>query len=322
MSISLRPIGGSWVLVILASIAVMSLTVWAYRQRLRGTTGGWRWVAFGLRIAAVILCLIAALRPSLMIDEKKKQQSAVIFLIDSSGSMTISDEVGGQSRWTVARKALDEARKAIEGKSKDLEIKTYRFDNDLHDYKADDSKEPAGRETAMGAVMIKAVKDAAGSRVASIVLLSDGANNGGISPLVAAQQLRAQQVPVVTVGVGTADAGKASKDLAARDLIAGPTVFVKNQPEIRGMVSVRGYANQAIDVELHVEGETNPVATRSIKVAEGVETISITGLKYLPQTPGEKRVTLRVKPMPGEQLATNNEVSTYLDVLKGGLKVL
>ena len=50
--------------------------------------------------------------------------------------------------------------------------------------------------------------------------------------------------------------------------------------------------------------------------------LSVSGLEYIPDTPGEKRLTLRVKPMPGEQVATNNEVSTYLDVLKGGLKVL
>ena len=93
----------------------------------------------------------------------------------------------------------------------------------------------------------------------------------------------------MTVGVGTADAGKASKDIAARDLLAGPTVFVKNQPEIRGTVSVRGYANQSIEVELNVEGESNPVATRTIKVPDGADVIPITGLKYLPQTPGEKR---------------------------------
>lgn len=322
MSISLRPIGGSWILMILASVAVLTLTIWAYRQRLRGTTGGWRFVAFGLRIAAVLLCLIASLRPSLMIDEKKKQQSSVIFLIDSSGSMNISDEVGGQKRWAVARKALDEGRKAIEGKSKQLDVKVFRFDNDLRDDKADDLKDPAGRETALGAMLLKAVKDSAGQRVASIVLLSDGASNGGIAPLVAAQQLRALQVPVLTVGVGSADAGKTSRDIAARDLIAGPTVFVKNQPEIRGTLSVRGFSNQPIEVELLVEGETNPVATRTIKVGDKVEIASITGLKYIPQTSGEKRVTLRVKPQPGELVTTNNEVSTYLDVLKGGLKVL
>ncbi len=322
MSISLNPIGGSFILVIVASIAVISLTIWAYRYRLRNTSGAWRYVAFALRIAAVLLCLAAAFRPSLMLDEKKKQQSSVIFLIDSSGSMSVSDEVNGQSRWAVARKALDAARLAIEGKSKDLDVKVYRFDSDLHDYKADDPSEPKGRETDLGSMLLKPVKDAQGGRIAAMVVLCDGASNGGISPMVAAQQLRASTIPVVTVGVGTADAGKASKDIAVRELIAGPTVFVKNQPEIRGTVSVRGYANQSIEVELYVEGEARPVATKTIKVPEGTDVIPINGLKYIPDTPGEKRVTLKVKPKSGELVATNNEVSTYLDVLKGGLKVL
>jgi len=321
MSLSFRPIG-PWPVVAIAALAVTILTIWAYRQKLRGTTGGWRWVALGLRLAAVLLCLLAALRPSLMIDEKKKQQSAVIFLIDSSGSMTVNDEVGSQTRWSVARKALDAARGAMEGKSKELEVRSFRFDNELRDYKADDPKEPNGRETALGSMMLKAVKDAQGIRVASVVLLSDGASNGGTSPLVAAQQLRAQQVPVVTVGVGTADAGKGSRDIAARDLVAGPTVFVKNRPEIRASVSVRGFANQPIEAELYVEGEAKPVDTRTIKVPEGAEVVPIVGWKYIPDTPGEKRLTIKVKKQPGELVTTNNEISTYLDVLKGGLKVL
>jgi hypothetical protein len=322
MTIFLKPIGGSYILVALASLAVLALTIWAYRAQLRSSSGAWRWVAFGLRIAAVLLCLVAALRPSLMIDEKKKQQSVVLFLIDSSESMTSGDEVGGQTRWEVARRALDSARKSVEGRSKDLDTKAFRFDADLRDYKLDDAKGPDGRETDLGSMLLKAVKDSQGVRVASIVLLSDGASNGGISSLVAAQQLRAQTIPVVTVGVGTADAGKASKDVAARDLVAGQVVFVKNQPEIRGTISVRGYPNQLVEVELYVDKETKPVATRTIKVPEGAEVISVTGLKYIPETPGEKRLTLKVKPMPGEQVPTNNSVSTYLDVLKGGLKVL
>ena len=322
MSIILKPIGGSYFLVALASIAVLSLTIWAYRSQLKGTSGGWRWFAFALRIAAVLLCLIAALRPSLMIDEKKKQQSVVLFLIDSSGSMVMADEVGQEKRWEVAKKALEVGRRSIEGKSKDLDARVFRFDTELHDYKADDPKQPSGRQTDLGSMLLKAVKELQGTRVSSIVLISDGMSNGGISPLVAAQQLRAQTIPVVTVGVGTADAGKGSKDLAAKDLIAGPTVFVKNQPEIRGMISARGYAGQTIEVELYVDKEARPIATKAIKVPEGAEVIPITGLKYLPDTPGEKRLTLKVKPKDGELVPTNNEVSTYLDVLKGGLKVL
>ncbi len=321
MHIILKPIG-PWPVVAVASLIVLILTIWAYQQRLRGTTGGWRWVALGLRLAAVILCLLAALRPSLMLDEKQKTKSAVIFLIDASESMGLNDEAASQTRWTVARKAVDAAREAVAAQGKDLEIRSYRFGVDLSDDKPGDKAEPKGRETALGSMLLKAFKEAQGVRVATMVLVSDGASNSGLSPQVAAQQLRSSQVPVLTVGVGSSDAGKGSKDLAARDLVAGPTVFVKNRPEIRGSVSVRGFSNQTIEVELYVEGEARPVDTRTIKVPEGADVVPVTGLKYIPETPGEKRLTLKVKKQDGELIATNNEVSTYLDVLKGGLRAL
>ena len=323
MHLSLRPIF-PWPVVVLASLAVLTLTIWAYQQKFRGTSGRWRWVAFGLRLAAVLMCLFAALRPSVLIDEKQKQDSVVLFLIDASRSMTTTDEVGGQSRWSVAEKALVEGQKQVEGKSKELTLKSFRFDNELRDYNADDQVVPDGRESALGTILLQAIKDAQGSRIASIILISDGASNGGISPLAAAQQLKAQQVPVLTVGVGSVDAGKNSSDLAARDLVAGPTVFVKNRPQIRGIIGTRGFGGKSIEVELFVEGDPRPVDTQTVKVPEGADVVPVTNLKYVPETPGEKRLTLKVKSQSGEPelVASNNEVSTYLDVLKGGLKVL
>ena len=44
-------------------------------------TGAWRWFALGLRLAAVLLCLIAALRPSVVFKEKKKQPATLVFLL-------------------------------------------------------------------------------------------------------------------------------------------------------------------------------------------------------------------------------------------------
>ena len=324
MHLSLKPIF-PWPILVLIGLVILALTIWAYQQKLRGTTGRWRWVAFGLRIVAVLMCLFAALRPSLLLDETQKQDSLVLFLIDASRSMTTTDEVGGQSRWSVAEKALQEGQKQVEGKSKQLSLKTYRFDNELRDFKPDETDaKPDGRESALGTILLQALKDAQGSRIASIVMISDGASNGGIAPLAAAQQLKAQQVPVLTVGVGSVDAGKNSSDLAARDLVAGPTVFVKNRPEIRGVVGTRGFGGKSIDVDLFVEGDPRPVDTQMVKVPEGADVVPVTGLKYVPETPGEKRLTLKVKSQSGEPelIASNNEVSTYLEVLKGGLKVL
>src|SRR5207248_3028257 len=117
-------------------------------------------------------------------------------------------------------------------------------------------------------------------------------------------------------------AGAGSKDIAVRDLVAGPIVFVKNQLQVRGVLVVRGFANQSLDVELYVEGDERPVATQQVKVPEGTEVVPINGLKYIPQTPGEKKITLKVKPKEGELLRANNEIGTFITVLSGGLNVL
>ncbi len=110
--------------------------------------------------------------------------------------MTIGDEVGGQTRWAVAQKALDAARKAIEGKSKDLDVKVVpvrRRPPRLQGRRPQGARRPRDRPRLDDAEGGQGRRRA--SRVASIVLLSDGASNGGISPLVAAQQLRAQTDP-------------------------------------------------------------------------------------------------------------------------------
>ena len=59
-----------------------------------------------------------------------------------------------------------------------------------------------------------------------------------------------------------------------------------------------------------------------VQVPDGSDTVPITGMKYNPQTPGEKLITLKVAPQEGELFVTNNEISTFVTVLSGGLNVL
>src|SRR5262245_30303626 len=109
ISVTLSPVG-SWPLLVVAAVAVTALTLWAYSRRLKGTAGRWRWVALALRLLALLLCLLAALRPTVFLKEKKKQRASVIMLVDSSTSMLIGDEVGGKTRWDVAQQAVKDTR--------------------------------------------------------------------------------------------------------------------------------------------------------------------------------------------------------------------
>ena len=329
LSVSFSPIGGSWPVLVLAVLAVTALTLWAYSRRLRGTSGRWRWFALSLRLLAILLCLLAALRPKVTLNEKKKQAASLVYLIDTSKSMLIADEVNGQSRWDVAKEILKQSEEMAKTLGPDLNVKVHFFDSTLSDPKPNEQGEyakPQGLETKLGAAILEANKaqQVSGKRIARIVIASDFTNTSGPDPLDAARQVKGsdQAIQIVAVGLGTESAGANHRDVRLRDIISSPTVFVKNQLEVRGTVVAHGFTNQDLNVELYVEGEQAPVAKTTMKVPEGADSAVVSGLKYVPKTPGEKRLTLKVVPKDGEMVVSNNEISTFVSVLSGGLNVL
>src|SRR6478735_6854576 len=78
-----------WPVLVAFAALIVGLTLWAYARRLRGTSGAWRWFALGLRLVAILLCFLAALRPSVVLQEKKRQAASLVFLVDTSSSMLI-----------------------------------------------------------------------------------------------------------------------------------------------------------------------------------------------------------------------------------------
>ncbi|HEX8199888.1 MAG TPA: glutamine amidotransferase, partial [Isosphaeraceae bacterium] len=161
-----------------------------------------------------------------------------------------------------------------------------------------------------------------GAKLAALVVLSDGASNAGLAPLTAAQRLRSLQVPVVAVGFGSEAAGANARDLAVREVVTPPSAFIKNQVDVRATLSVRGYAGEPVAVELLAEGRGEPVATVQIPPSGSREVVAVPGLKFTPLLPGETKLTVRVKPKDGELLRSNNEYSTFITALRGGLRVL
>ena len=222
ISVSISPIF-PWPVLSVILLVVTGLTVWAYRRRLSGASSRWRWLALGLRLMALLLCLMAALRPSVMLQEKKRQAASLVFLIDSSSSMSIGDEVNGKSRWDVGIDAFKQAKEFASNLGPDLDAKSYRFDTALSEPSEADlqnKQPPKGRETRLGAAMLEAVKrqQASNRRIARMSIFSDFASNNGINPLVAARQLKGEGISVVTVGVGTENAGAARRDIVLRDI--------------------------------------------------------------------------------------------------------
>ena len=128
VSVSFNPVG-SWLVVAVFALVVTVLTLWAYSLRMRSTTGDWRWFALGLRLAAILLCVIAALRPSVVFQQKKKQPTSLLFLLDDSSSMKIGDEIAvrvdGTSR---RRRSTRPARRARPRRRSPRQVLPFRLD--------------------------------------------------------------------------------------------------------------------------------------------------------------------------------------------------
>ena len=328
ISLSLSPIA-NWALVVLAAAAVVALTLWPYRKRLRQSADRRKYLVVGLRMVAVLLALLACVRPSVLVLQRVKQDVSLIFMVDSSTSMKISDEANNRSRWEMARRTLDRAKDALGGDEGEpdpdsgLSVKFYRFDRDLQaGPPPDEMNEPEGMQSAYGAALLEAVRNEAGAPIAQLVLLGDGASNSGVAPLTAAQNLRAQGVPVTAVGFGSAAAGAGSRDISVTGVQAPEAVFVKNEMEVRGSLRVRGFAGQDLEVELMAEGFGQPVARTTIRVPADSEVLTTPPMRFAPQASGEQLLTVRVADQEGELIASNNSFSTFVSVLPGGLNVL
>ncbi|MCH5373044.1 MAG: glutamine amidotransferase, partial [Planctomycetes bacterium] len=166
-----------------------------------------------------------------------------------------------------------------------------------------------------------------GKRLAAVVLMGDGAQTA-FDPTVeiqeAGRELDRLGYPLYAVPYGPVGDVVQARDVAVENLQDQYTVFVKNELPIRAVVRVNGYVNQTIPVELQVtmpDGASHTVGPVEVMASQDNQQVAVE-LRYVPPVPGRYKLTLRAAEQPGELVTKNNQLSAYLRVLEGGLKVL
>jgi uncharacterized membrane protein len=167
----------------------------------------------------------------------------------------------------------------------------------------------------------------AGKRLLGLILLSDGAQRAlaprDLPAQTAAARLKHLGAPLFTVPFGQSRGLGQVQDVAVKDLLVGQSVFVKNELAVGGQIRVDGYVNRDIPIRLLYEtspGKMEVVAEESLKATEDGQLLPVK-LSYVPPVAGEFKLTLEAVPQPGELVTTNNQLSTFVNVLKGGLNV-
>jgi hypothetical protein len=186
---------------------------------------------------------------------------------------------------------------------------------------------PAADETAIGAAIEDCLRATAGQTLAGVVVLSDGAQHAyaprDLPPQTAARQLTETGTPLWSITFGQQRGAGQGRDAAVVNLAVAEKVYVKNALEVAGRVRLEGLAGAAV-VRLLAEndgGRMEEVARTTVRATTpgGEEPVR---LAWTPKSVGERKISLVVEPQEGEVIVANNELSTFVEVVDGGLRVL
>jgi uncharacterized membrane protein len=312
--------------VLVVAGALVALTVWTYRG-VQAASHQRVMTVLGLRLGALVMACLMVLRPSLAFRDELREPSVLFVVLDRSESMSIQDEAGPQSRWQSMIRILEKCEPNFR-KLRDthnISIVVYQFAEDAVQGEAGNpvpQDQPDGKRTDFGKMLRTIYENHAADRnLRGLLILSDGADNGtNFQPLAGAGKLRKLPCPVHTFALGKTTTGDKQRDIAFTAIRAEPSPLpVKAKLTVTGTVEAPGFENTEVDVRLFVEDKEVLAKREMLKNTSGNEVKLTTDA---PDKPGEIKVTLKIDPVKGELVADNNEISTYVTVIKEGLSIL
>jgi uncharacterized membrane protein len=259
-----------------------------------------------LRIAAILVLIPMLFEPVLSFVVRPVPVRPLLFVIDTSGSMSFPDVPGGPSRLQSVWQAIQPELPRID----DHFIPSYiTFDTAARDLDRPDllATMPAdGKSTDLLAGISAA--DAKTTRTdAAVVLFSDGQDNTTPDPVAA---LANSPHPVSTVVVGSDQAEPANIPNVAVDSIDSPDdLVVGHQSALTAHVSSTALNDRLVDVqmaEVDDTGKPTGPVTRQSLVLRATAAGQTVQFNYTPQTTGVHRVAVWIDPIPGERSVIDN----------------
>ncbi len=328
---------GTWLGMSLLIVAFACLLFILAPDRSRLSRGR-RLVLILLRTSAFLVLLFCLMKPSLVSTRRLQQPTSVLVLADSSESMNVADSPNGKTRWeylrATLRSAMESTKKEIVNES--MLVRTWFFDREAREAALDTQtfdigewkRLPSSEETAIGSAMESAVRSIGEQPLSAVVLLSDGGQHAyppnDLPPQAESRRLGERGVPLWAITYGQSRGAAQARDASVVSLTTPDKVFLGNTVEVIGRVRLEGLSDREVTVRLLVEqadGELAEVARRVIKPTKSTTEESVR-FDWTADSLGERKLVLEIDSVASEIVLTNNIVSTFVEVIDGGLRVL
>lgn len=300
-------------LVIVLGFVLLLILQWRdLRQRVPGLV---RWGLCLLRAVAYGLVLGMLLNPALLIQKVLQILPPLVVMVDTSGSMALSDP-GKPSRLQQVRDYLRSgASPALAALEQHYQVKLYQFDDTVRALPtarlAD--VQMGGRSTDILGALTTVLEEHRATPPVGVLLFSDGAHHGSDTGL---GHLRQAGVRAVTVGVGTP---ATYRDMRIASVHAPTLAFVHYPTEINATVQAWGYRGVSIPVVLKRAGRV--VATKTVPATADVFAQQVQ-FEIEPEEVGEFTYTVSVAAHLGEALTDNNHMDFPISVARDKIRVL
>ncbi|MBI3909746.1 MAG: VWA domain-containing protein [Armatimonadetes bacterium] len=339
-------------LVVLALLGMLAWTFYWYRRD--GTRPGalFKTLMGALRLLAMALLLFMAFQPMLRSQRQYITRSVVAVLLDVSESMSryrdhwvdarkrqeTINALGGSP--TAARQPRLQQAVALLGRpqvdllnqlEKTHRVLAYTFGSEARPLAVPRVTNGAqkGRfaavplptalngqanSTQVGAALEHVLAETAGQPVAGVIVLSDGGQNMGPDPVIAARRAAENRIPIYTAGFGDPND---PRDLAVVNILADEIVRKGDEVVVQVVLRQRKYEGATVPLVLRL-GQKE-LGRAELRLENDLEVHSFA---FIPEQTGLFKLTASVPVQPGETNRNNNTRSFNLRIIDKKLKIL
>ncbi|MFQ6115595.1 MAG: hypothetical protein ACE5NG_16165, partial [bacterium] len=302
---------GSFALLILAFFAAGAVSFFVYRKTIPPVSSRLRFLLMSLRAAAVMLVILLLFEPILSITRKKQEKPIVAVLVDNSASMGLVDQK--MNRPKVLNEIL--ASDIFNDADHDWEMQFYPFSHKLSEpsNKPPDSLKFTGDGTDIQRSLEELKENLAEKYFASVILITDGADNLGENP---ARYASTYGIPIFPVAVGDPSQ---QKDVLISNYATNEIAYADTKIPVDVYIKSSGFQGKRIPVNLI---HKNITLDSKVVTLSGSELEQKVRLHVIPKKEGLFKYEIKLPQLEGELTHMNNAKSFYVKVLKSKMKIL
>ncbi len=305
------------VMVVIAVACLVALgAVITYGSENGKTTRTDRGILAGLRFLALAVLTFALLQPTLVLTSVVAQRNFVGILLDDSRSMSLPDDDGNPRRDFLDQNFGPEGSRLVEELSERFSLRFFRFSDNANRIADASGLSYNGTRTSLTRALDQARQELSSVPLSGLVVLTDGADNGGDPLAGALVPLQAASIPVYTVGLG---AEALTPDLQIGQIEVPRIVLQGSTLVVDVVVTHRGYRGQTVNVV--VEDGNRRIADEPVTL-EGNGEPTIAQIRITLEDTGPRRLRFSIPRRDEETVAQNNAREVLVDVRERREKVL